>query len=287
MCQQAGRWQSSSSNPPWAPEIGISARHSLVSSQNTALGSHKSACTDLVCASPLILLLTGKSHPVYSGAARRSACSAWAYNEDGLYGEGKNLRLSAQTIWQKVPPSLLTRQPQHSDGKGAKPRGELSRAPTRNTPVPSAFPDSLGELQPQPQVRAPLPGEQPDIRDTHLQQLCQRNAPARSRGCQVTAGMESGHGKGTWASCQCPARSESEVPRSQEGQPWGHQGHHRGGFCPTLLCTGAATMQERFKAVRKCPKERHKDGEGSGGATRGVAEGTGFAALMGGHFGTW
>lgn len=37
MCQQAERWQSSSSNPPRAPEIRISARDSLMSSHNTAL----------------------------------------------------------------------------------------------------------------------------------------------------------------------------------------------------------------------------------------------------------
>lgn len=70
-----------------------------------------------------------------------------------------------------------------------------------------------------------------------------------------------------------------QYPGSQEGQPC-PGGHHRwlgkGGDCPALLCTGAASPQvlyavlgttilKRHETSRDHPKEGHKDSEGPGG----------------------
>ncbi|KAJ7420339.1 hypothetical protein BTVI_21743 [Pitangus sulphuratus] len=82
--------------------------------------------------------------------------------------------------------------------------------------------------------------------------------------------------KDLWVLVDGKMNMSQQCPGSQEGQlcPGKNQAKHRqpveGEDCPTLLCTDltwnivavlGTKIQERYEAIRECPKEGNKNGE--------------------------
>lgn len=149
--------------PPEVPE-------SLISSQNTTLGSHKSACSSVSqsrsVTSLLILLLTDKAHPVYSGGQGRLHAQLGKTTKTGFMEKKKPCICVQKPFCNRFPHSLvplqsysdvpMLLQPQHSmrdateRGKGVKLySGETCTGPqTETTPgTPFSSQTALLRLQ--------------------------------------------------------------------------------------------------------------------------------------------